>query len=139
MFSHFILMLCNAEPRPTRSKVLKSTWVNPARILIKIETLRGAACYLTKWRKKNKNCVLIPVIFGARFAVFVRRPRVLPGPCPATRNLSFLRFHRHRHPVVSTRCFTGLARVGVKIPHAGNCANTHGHMAVVHEHVWCTL
>ena len=45
--------------------------------------------------------------FGARFAVFVRRARVLPIPCPATRNLSFLRFHRHRHLVVSTRCFTG--------------------------------
>ena len=27
-------------------------------------------------------------MFGARFAVFVRRARVLPGPCPATRNLS---------------------------------------------------
>ena len=36
-------------------------------------------------------------MFGARFAVFVRRARVLPGPCPATRNLSFLRFHRRRH------------------------------------------
>ena len=46
-------------------------------------------------------------MFGARFAVFVRRARVSPTPCPATRNLSFLRFHRHRHPVVSTRCFTG--------------------------------
>ena len=46
-------------------------------------------------------------MFGARFAVFVRRARVLPGPCPATRNLSFWRFHRHRHPVVSTRCFIG--------------------------------
>ena len=43
---------------------------------------------------------------GARFAVFVRRARVLPTPCPATRNLSFWRFHRHRHPVVSTGCFT---------------------------------
>ena len=38
-------------------------------------------------------------MFGARFAVFVRRARVLPGPCPATRNLSFLRFHS---PCVST-------------------------------------
>ena len=46
-------------------------------------------------------------MFGARFAVFVRRARVLPTPCHATRNLSFWRFHRHRHPVVSTRCFTG--------------------------------
>jgi hypothetical protein len=27
-------------------------------------------------------------MFGARFAVFVRRARVLPGPCYATRNLS---------------------------------------------------
>jgi len=34
-------------------------------------------------------------MFGARFAVFVRRARVLPTPWPATRNLSFWRFHRH--------------------------------------------
>ena len=65
-------------------------------------------------------------MFGARFAVFVRRARVLPDPCPATRNLSFLRFHRHRHTVVSTRCFTGMVRVGVKIPQDGNRANRHG-------------
>ena len=78
-------------------------------------------------------------MFGARFAVFVRRARVLPTPCPATRNLSFLRFHRHRHPVVSTRCFTGMVRVGVKIPQDGNRANRYGHVAVVHEHVWRTL
>ena len=45
-------------------------------------------------------------MFGARFAVFVRRARVLPRPCPATRNLLFWRFHRHRHPVVSSCCFT---------------------------------
>ena len=35
-------------------------------------------------------------MFGARFAVFVRRVHVLPGPCHATRNLSFLRFHQRR-------------------------------------------
>jgi hypothetical protein len=34
-------------------------------------------------------------MFGARFAVFVRRARVLPGPCHATRNLCVL------------ECFTG--------------------------------
>ena len=45
-------------------------------------------------------------MFGARFAVFVRRARVLPSPLYATRNLSFLRFHRRRHPVVSSCCFT---------------------------------
>ena len=55
-------------------------------------------------------------MFGARFAVFVRRARVLPGPCPATRNLSFWRFHRHRHHVVSTRCFTGTG--------TGRCENS---------------
>ena len=47
------------------------------------------------------------------------RARVLPTPCHATRNLSFLRSHRHRHPVVSTFGFTGLVQVrvvGVKIP-----------------------
>jgi hypothetical protein len=50
-----------------------------------------------------------------------------------------LRFHRHRHPVVSTRCFTGIVRVGVKIPQDGNRGNTYEHVAVVHEHVWRTL
>ena len=72
-------------------------------------------------------------MFGARFAVFVRRARVLPGPCFATRNVSFWRFHRHRHPDVSTRCFTGLVRVGVKIPQDGNRAIKYSHVAVVHE------
>ena len=144
-------------------------------------------------------------MFGARFAVFVRRARVLPTPVYATRNLSFLsvspapspccfnslftgngtgwyenstrwksckrarargggawaclahalqclcdgraccpprvmqlvicrflRSHRHRDPVVSTRCFTELVRGGEKIPQTGNCANVYRHVAVVH-------
>ena len=71
-------------------------------------------------------------MFGARFAVFVRRARVLPSPCPATRNLSFLMFHRHRHPVVSTRCFSGMVRVCMKIPQDGNRANVYRHVLVVH-------
>jgi hypothetical protein len=72
-------------------------------------------------------------MFGARFAVFVRRARVLPGPCHATRNLSFLRLFGHRHPVVSTCCFTGMVRQD------GNRANRYGHVAMVHGHVWRTL
>jgi hypothetical protein len=60
-------------------------------------------------------------VIGARFAVFVRRARVLPSPCPATRNLSFLRFHRRRHPVdclwlISLVISLEMVRVGVKIP-----------------------
>ena len=78
-------------------------------------------------------------MFGARFAVFVRRVRVLRSLCPATRNLSFCRFHRRGHTVVSTCCFTGMVRVGVKIPQDGNRANGYEHVAVVHEHVWRTL
>jgi hypothetical protein len=78
-------------------------------------------------------------MFGARFAVFVRRARVLPSPCHATRNLSFLRFHRRRHPVVSTCCFTGLVRAGVKIPQDGNRANRYGYVVMVHGHVWRTV
>ena len=53
--------------------------------------------------------------------------------------ISFLKFHRRRIPVVSTRCSLRLARVGVKIPQDGNRANTYSHVAVVHEHVWRTL
>ena len=78
-------------------------------------------------------------MFGARFAVFVRGARVLPTPVYATRNLSFLRFHRRRHTVLSSGCFNGLVRVGVKIPQDGNRANTYKHVAVVHGHVWRTL
>ena len=52
-----------------------------------------------------------------------------------TRNLSFLRFHRHRHPVVSTCSFTGMVRVGVKIPQDGNRTNTYSRVATVHEHI----
>ena len=78
-------------------------------------------------------------MFGARFAVFVRRARVLPNPYYATRNLSFLRFHRRRHTVVSSWCFTEMVRVGVKIPQDGNRANEYRRVAVVHEHVWRTV
>ena len=78
-------------------------------------------------------------MFGARFAVFVRRARVLPSPCPATRSLSFLRVHRRRHPVVSTGCFTGIVRVDMKIPQDENRANVYEHVPVVHKRVWRTL
>jgi hypothetical protein len=87
----------------------------------------------------TETCLWCMSMIGARVAVFVRRARVLPGPCPATRTLSFWRFHRHRHPVVSTRCFTGLVRAGVKIPRDGNRANVYEHVSAVHGHVWRTL
>jgi hypothetical protein len=35
--------------------------------------------------------------------------------------------------------FTGLVRVGVKIPQDGNHANRYGHVAVVRERDWRTL
>ena len=76
-------------------------------------------------------------MFGARFAVFVR---MLPGPCPATRNL------------LCSGGFTGavtllfqlvvsleMVRVGMKIPQDGNRANGYEHVAVVREHDWRTL
>ena len=78
-------------------------------------------------------------MFGARFAVFVRRARVLPSSCHATRNLSFLRFHRHRHPVVSTRNFYWDGTGWYEDSTDGNRANRYGHVAVVHVHVWRTL
>jgi hypothetical protein len=84
-------------------------------------------------------CMWCMGMFGARFAVFVRRARVLPVPCRATRNLSFLRFHRHRHTVVSSCCFTGLVRVGVKIPQDGNRTNVYVYVATVREQVWRTV
>ena len=35
--------------------------------------------------------------------------------------------------------FTGMVRVGVKIPQDGNRANKYRHVAVVHGHVWRTV
>ena len=53
-------------------------------------------------------------------------------PCTtATCSYTFARF--------PTCCFTGLVRVGVKIPQDGNRANRYEHVAVVHGHVWRTL
>ena len=75
-------------------------------------------------------------MFGARFAVFVRRMRVLPTPCPATRNLSFLRcFTGTVTLLFQLVIFTGIVRVGVKIPQDENRANVYSNVAVVHEHV----
>jgi hypothetical protein len=78
-------------------------------------------------------------MFGARFAVFVRRARVLPSPCHATRNLSFLEVS----PAPSHCCFNSLFHwTGT-----GWCENSTrwksykrvGHVAaVVHRHVWRT-
>jgi len=50
-----------------------------------------------------------------------------------------VRFHRRRQPIVSTRCFTGMVRVGVKIPQDGNRTIMYEHVAVVHGHVWRTV
>ena len=50
----------------------------------------SCSCFLSALR--NHTCtgtwLCWMSMFCARFAVFVRRARVLPGPCPATRNLS---------------------------------------------------
>ena len=79
-------------------------------------------------------------MFGARFAVFARRARVLPSRSQATRNLSFLRFHRRRHHC----CFNSvvsleLVRVGLNVPLNENRANVYAHVVVVRRHVCRTL
>ena len=79
-------------------------------------------------------------MFGARFAVFARRARVLPSPCQATRNLSFLEgFTGAVTLLFQVVCFTGLVRVGLNFPLNGNRANVYAHVVVVREHVWRTL
>ena len=79
-------------------------------------------------------------MFGARFAVFARRARVLPSPSQATRNLSFLEvFSGAVTLLLQVRCFTGLVRVGLYFPLNGNRANVYAHVVVVREHVWRTL
>ena len=76
---------------------------------------------------------------GARFAVFVRRARVLPIPSQATRNLSFLEVSPAPITLLfSSRCCTGLVRVGVNVPLKGTCANVYAHVVVVRVHVWRT-
>ena len=47
-------------------------------------------------------------MFDARFAVFVRRVRVLPTPCPATRNLCVLEVCYRCSPAPSPCCFHSL-------------------------------
>ena len=79
-------------------------------------------------------------MFGARFAVFARRARVLPSPSQATRNLSFLEVSPAAdHVVVSSRCCTGLVRVGLNFPLNETCTNVYAHVVVVRVHVWRTL
>jgi hypothetical protein len=51
----------------------------------------------------------------------------------------YLRYPVVLSPVLQLVIFTGMARGGVKIPQDGNRANTHGHVAAVHRHVWRTL
>ena len=79
-------------------------------------------------------------MFGARFAVFSRRARVLPSPSQATRNLSFLVVS----PAPVTLLFQlvvllGLVRVGLKFPLDETCTDMYAHVVVVREHVWRTL
>ena len=70
-------------------------------------------------------------MFGARFAVFVRRARVLPSPCPATRNLSFVEVSPAPSPCCFNSLCIGMVRVGVKISRDGNRTNVHGHSLMV--------
>jgi hypothetical protein len=75
-------------------------------------------------------------MFGARFAVFVRRVRVLPSPCRATRNLWLSRLFVTVTLWLQLVIFTGMARGGVRIPQDGNRANRYEHVVMVHEHDW---
>ena len=79
-------------------------------------------------------------MFGARFAVFPRPARVLPSRSQATRNLVVsCGFTGADHVVVSSRCCTGLVRVGLNFPLTETCANVYAHVVVMRVHVWRTL
>ena len=52
----------------------------------------------------TRTYICVMSMFGARFAVFVRRARVLPSPSQATRNLSFTSVS----PAPSRCCFNSL-------------------------------
>ena len=79
-------------------------------------------------------------MFGARFAVFVRRARVLPTPCHGTHNLLVLEVFTGTVTLLFQLVVSlEIVRVGVKIPQDGNRANRDEHVALVHGHVWRTL
>ena len=79
-------------------------------------------------------------MYGARFAVFVRRARVLPSPSQATRNLSFLEVSPAPSPLLfSTRGFTGLVRVGLNVSLNANRTSKYAYVILVHEHVLRTI
>ena len=75
-------------------------------------------------------------MFGARFAVFVRRARVLPTPCPATRNLLVLEVS----PAPASCCFnlfsTGLVRFDSIRELNIYCINAYGYVT---PGLWCML
>ena len=79
-------------------------------------------------------------MFGARFAVFARRARVLPSPSQPTRNLSFLEVFSG---AVTLLCQVVVAlemvRVGLNVPLYGTSANVYAHVAMVRRHVLRTL
>jgi hypothetical protein len=70
-------------------------------------------------------------MFGARFAVFVRRARVLPSPCHATRNFCSSGFHRRHHLVVPL-WFIELVRVGSMRKPNVDFINWFCHVTVLH-------
>ena len=79
-------------------------------------------------------------MFGARFAVFARRARVLPSPSQATRNLSFLEVFTGAVTLLFQVVVShGLVRVGLNFPLNGNRANVYAHVVAVREHDWRTL
>ena len=79
-------------------------------------------------------------MFGARFAVFVRRARVLPSPSQATRNLSFLEVFTGAVTLMFQVVVSlGLVRDGLKVPLDETCTDKYAHVVVTREHVWRTL
>ena len=86
--------------------VVSLSWYGLVRKFHKMEIVQTGT---STWRW----CV---VMFGARFAVFVRRARVLLTPCHATRNLLFLEVS----PAPSPCCFNSL----LHLDSTGWCENS---------------
>ena len=122
---------CSAAPVTLLFQVVVSLyWYGLVCISHSMETLQ--TCTRTWWWCVSMN--------GARFAVFARRARVLPITSQATRNLfGSCGFTGGRHVGVTSCCFTGLVRVGLRFPLNGTCTNVYAHVVVVRERVWRTL
>ena len=87
---------------------------------------------------------LIHFVWDSTFFLLKSGPSSGTGKAPIAEGRALLEVEvLEVSPAPSPCCFnllfTGIVRVGVKIPQDGNRANRYRHVAMVHEHVWRTV